>query len=80
MNESDAREACERLAREHPDRQTHQWRPREQSDGSWAVVKIALAPTGPTSTETRADQKPPTADDPRSGAMRDLGPHIGPVL
>ena len=80
MNEAEARQACERLAAEHPDRETHTWRPREESDGSWSVVKIALPPTGKLIPETRADEAPPTADDPRTAAMRNLGPHIGPGL
>ena len=79
MTEAEAREACARLAAEHPDRGTHQWRPRQASDGTWTVVKIALPPTQPTTAETRAAEKPPTADDPRSAAMRNLGPNIGPL-
>ena len=67
---------CERLAAEHADRETHQWRPREQRDGSWAVVKIALRPTDPTAlgTETRADERPDTGDDPRSNVFRNVPP------
>ena len=42
MTEAEARELCTRLAAEHPDRETHTWRPREEADGSWAVVKISL--------------------------------------
>ena len=30
--------------------------------------------------EIVADEKPPTPDDPRSAAMRNLGPHIGPGI
>ena len=48
MNETEARETCSRLAAEHPDRETHQWRPRQEADGSWSVVKIALPPSQPT--------------------------------
>jgi hypothetical protein len=81
MTEAEARGACARLAREHPDRETHQWHPRREDDGSWSVVKIALPP-GERSpvTETRAEERPPTDDDPRTAAMRNLGPNIGPVL
>jgi hypothetical protein len=80
MTETEAREACARLAAEHPDRQTHQWRPRQESDGSWSVVKIALPPRQRTTPETRAEGKPPTADDPRTSAMQNLGPNIGPGI
>jgi hypothetical protein len=80
MTEDEAREACERLAKEHPDRGTHQWRPREEPDGSWSVIKIALPPSAATTPETRAEEKPPTADDPRSSSMQNLGPNVGPGI
>ena len=81
MNEAEARDTCARLAAEHADRDTHQWRPRQEADGSWSVVKIALPP-GERSpvAEMRAEEKPPTADDPRSGAMQSLGPNVGPGI
>ena len=78
MTEAEAQEACARYAAEHPDRQTHRWRPRQEADGSWSVVKIALAPEGPLGTETRAEEKPATPDDPRTAAEQNLGPNIGP--
>ena len=80
MTEAEARELCARLAAEHADRHTHQWRPRQEAHGSWSVVKIALPPAEETTPETRAEEKPPTADDPRSSAMQNLGPHVGPGI
>jgi hypothetical protein len=80
MNEAEAREACARLAREHPERETHRWRPREEADRSWSVVKIALPSNLGSTAETRAEGRPPTADDPRTAAMRDLGPNVGPGI
>ena len=80
MNEAEACEACAKLAAEHPDRDSHQWRPRQEPDGSWSVVKIALPPSQPTTAETRAEEKPPTADDPRTGSMQNLGPNVGPGI
>ena len=80
MTEAEARDACARLAEEHPDRATHRWTPRREEDGSWSVVKIALPPQKPSGTETRAEEKPPTADDPRTAAMQNLGPNVGPFL
>ena len=63
---------CERLAAEHPDRETHQWRPREQPDGSWAVVKIALPPTDPKALRRKrgqtSDRTPGTIRAPTSSA------------
>lgn len=79
MTEAEARDACARLTEEHPDRDTHQWHPRREPDGSWSVIKIALPPADSSSTaETRAESRPPTSDDPRSPAMRNLGPNVGP--
>ncbi len=80
MTEAEAREACTKLASEHADRETHQWRPREEADGSWSVVKIAIPPTQATTPETRAEERPPTADDPRTIAMQNLGPNVGPGI
>jgi len=80
MTEAEARETCAQLAAEHPDRKTHQWHPRQEPDGSWSVMKIALPPTGPTTPETRAEERPATADDPRTASQQNLGPHVGPVI
>jgi hypothetical protein len=80
MDEAEARSQCELLAAEHPDRETHQWRTRQEQDGSWSVIKIALPPTGPQTAEIRAEEKPPTADDPRTTSMQNLGPNVGPGI
>jgi hypothetical protein len=80
MTEAEAREACARLAETDPDRATNQWHPRKEADGTWSVAKIGIPPTGPLTPETRADEKPATADDPRTAAMQNLGPHIGPGI
>ena len=80
MTRDEAQDLCARFAAEHPDRANNQWRPREAAGGSWSVVKIALPPQGELTLETRADEKPPTAEDPRTAAMQNLGPHVGPVL
>ena len=80
MTREEAEREAGRLEAEHPDRQTHRFLAREQADGSWAVVKVGLPPLGELTPETRAEEKPPTADDPRSPAMRDLGPNVGPGI
>ena len=65
MNEREARQRCEQLQAEHPDRATHTWVPVPAENGEWAVAKIDLLPGAPaTGTETRAEPKP-QADDPR---------------
>jgi hypothetical protein len=81
VTEAEAQEACARFAAGHPDRETHQWRPRHEADGSWSVVRIALPPAETARTaETRADERPATADDPRTTAVQNLGPNIGPGI
>lgn len=76
MDEGEARERCEQLAAEHPDRATHRWVPIEGEDGAWSVAKINLPPaTQPSGTETHAShadpgdprQLPPWLDPPRGG-------------
>jgi len=79
VSKSEAESECRRLANSHPDRGTHQWFPRRIEGDDWAVVKVELAPNKPLTPETRAEPKPATADDPRSAAMRDIGPNVGPV-
>jgi hypothetical protein len=55
---------CVRNSAEHPDRETHRWVADRRGD-DWVVVKIGLPPAvDPTSTEIRADERPPTPDPP----------------
>ena len=72
MTREDAEKACKRLAAEDPDRETHRFVPHQAEDGSWNVAKIALAPSDDENltAETRADGRPPQADDPRSNTSR----------
>ena len=78
MTLEEAKQACKRLAAEHPDRETHRWIPREAEDGSWEVAKVHLAPADDRelTAETRADERPPTGDDPRHTG-RELGGFYG---
>jgi hypothetical protein len=81
MTRQEAEHACTKLAEEHPDRDTHRWVPHQAEDGIWDVAKIALPPQRQeeVTAEQRADERPPTADDPRP--MRDIGgPHVGPGI
>jgi hypothetical protein len=71
MTREQAEARCARLAAEDPDRETHRFIPRDNGDGTWSVAKVGLPPTAdPVGTETRADEKPPTADDPRTAQSR----------
>jgi hypothetical protein len=63
VDEQEAKDRCEELAREHPDRETHRWVPVQRKDGSWAIAKINLPPAKPTGTETRVTKS--DAEDPR---------------
>jgi hypothetical protein len=73
MIRAEAEAECQRLAAESPERDTHRWVPVEEEDGEWRVAKIGLAPADEeiSGTEVRADERPPTPDDPRPP-----GPHI----
>lgn len=75
MTRAEAEAQCRRLAEESAERDTHQWMPREGEGGDWTVVKIALPPaTEPSGTETRADERPATADDPRPATEQNVPP------
>ncbi len=73
MTREEAERLCERLAEESAERHTHRWLPREEEDGEWIVVKIGLPPSNLEGTpETRADEKPPSPDDPRPASSRNI--------
>jgi hypothetical protein len=75
MTEQEARAESARLAREHPDRATSQFLPR-QVEGGWAVVKVGIAPPlDNLTTETKAAERPDQADDPRDSLTRNVGPY-----
>jgi hypothetical protein len=81
MTREEAQLECERLTAEHPDRETHRFVPRKAEDGTWSVAKIGLPPAdnAALTAETRADEKPTTADDPRDSFSRNVGgPWVGP--
>jgi hypothetical protein len=80
MTREEAEALCAKNAAEHPDRKVAQWLPQEQTDGSWSVIRVGVPPAPALTEEIVADEKPPTPDDPRSAAMRNLGPHIGPGI
>ena len=81
VTREEAQGECARLAREHPDRETHRFVPREGDDGEWTVLKIGLPPVPiePLGQETRADERPPTPGDPPDGhTQRSGSPWAGP--
>jgi hypothetical protein len=68
VRRKEAEAECRRLSAEHPDRASHRWLPKADGDGGWVVVRVPV-PAGtrvdPLGTAIRADEKPPTPDDPR---------------
>lgn len=79
MTEAEATALADRNNSEHPDRRTHQWRAREGAAG-WDVIKIGLPATDSEELHSaqRADQRPPTGEDPRSSYDRNVGgPWVG---
>lgn len=80
MDEERAIARCAELAAEHPDRDTHQWIPRER-DGDWQVVKVPLPPPNDMLTGTQAaEERPATPDDVRDSHSRNSGgPWVGGV-
>ena len=82
MTHYEAVAECERLSREHPERETHRWAPRQAGDGSWEVARLALPEglrRGPLHETTEAKPRPPEADDPRPAQWRDVGGPYGPA-
>jgi hypothetical protein len=67
MDQEQAERERERMADEHPEAT---WLVAEQRPGDWAVVKVGLAPTGPTGDSIEARPKPDNAEDPRSTRMQ----------
>jgi hypothetical protein len=79
MTQDEAQAECDRRSREHPDRLTHSWLPRQGADGEWAVVRVSIPGNRPTGSLQEAKPRPPSADDPRPAFWRDAGgPWVGP--
>ena len=76
MTREEAEAECRRLAAEHPDRASHRWLAKRDGDSAWVVVRIPVPPgtrVDPLKTEIRADEKPPTPDDPRPSVNPNWG-------
>jgi hypothetical protein len=78
MTREEAVAEAARLGREHPDRATHSWLPRQGADGEWTVAKVGVPRTPPVGSRQEAKPKPPQADDPRPPMWRDVGGPYGP--
>jgi hypothetical protein len=73
MTREEAIAEAARLAREHPDRATHSWLPREITPGDWGVAKVGVPGRGPTVSVQEAKPRPPHPDDPRPAHWRNVG-------
>lgn len=78
MTREEAIAQCGRLAREHPDRATHSWLPRELGAGEWAVVRVGVPGQPPLGAITEAKPRPPQPDDVRPAMWRNVGGPYGP--
>jgi hypothetical protein len=69
VRREEAKAEAQRLGAEHPERASYHWFAREAGgDSGWVVVRVPMPPRNrvdPLKTEIRADEKPPTPDDPR---------------
>ena len=77
VNEAEAREECNRLKREHPERATHTWIPREV-DGDWQIVRVQLPPgmrRDPLRATVEAKPKPRDPADPRQAPFQNIPPY-----
>jgi hypothetical protein len=79
MTRDEAISEVTRLAREHPDRATNSWLPRELTPGNWVVVKVGVPGQRPLGTLTEAKPRPPQADDVRPAMWRNVGGPYGGV-
>jgi len=76
MDEAEARARCAELSENSPERTTHSWIPREQADGSWKVVKLAVpSPSSPETVKTVSAKDQIAQDDPRPAIEQNLPPH-----
>jgi hypothetical protein len=68
------------LAAEHPERTTHRWFARGDSNGGWVVVKVPVPPgtrVDPLLATVETKPKPPQPDDPRTSHERNVGGNYG---
>jgi hypothetical protein len=62
MSKAEAQELATRLVQEHLDRAKYRWLAREQADGEWTVVKVALPSTPPLNAAVETRPRPPHDD------------------
>ncbi|HRV60715.1 MAG: hypothetical protein KDB54_00700 [Solirubrobacterales bacterium] len=76
MNEQEANARCAELAGSSPDRETHSWIAKEQADGTWMVVKLAVPPPkAPESVKTVSEKDQAGKEDPRTPLEQNFPPY-----
>ncbi len=66
-----------RLAREHPERATTTWLPREEKSGDWVVVRVPRAGRALKRDELRTGQDQSPRPDPSQDVPREPNPLWG---
>lgn len=81
MTHDEAVQEAERLAAGSDPETRVSWFPRQRADGEWEIVKVdGVANAGLQGTaEIRADERPATADDPRTASDQDIGRNVWPI-
>jgi hypothetical protein len=77
MRKDEAQARAEQLNREHPDRATHRWFPREDGSGGWTVARVAIGALGRPTGTLQPSKPEPTHEVP--GSMPGgVSPWVGP--
>ncbi len=78
MTEQEALRECERLTREHPDRQRASWLPRRDESGEWTVVRVNAPGLRRRPGAVRPEiQPPPQRPDPAQDVPQEPRPWWG---
>lgn len=76
MDEAQARARCAELAANSPDRSTHSWLPKQQPDGSWKVIKLAVpSPGSSDGVRTVSTREEAGQEDPRNHMEKSFPPY-----
>ena len=76
MDEARAKARCRELAETSPERSTHSWIPKQQPDGSWAVVKLAVpSPRPAEEVKTVSTRDEGGQEDPRTPMEKSFPPY-----
>jgi hypothetical protein len=77
VTREDAVAECERLARDHPDRDLAAWVPREEESGDWVVVRIPRPGRALSRDELRTGQSDAVRPDPAQDVAQEPNRYWG---